>query len=187
MTVNNSTGLIDSAVPVCWPTALLSSDCDVLCEQFRGVPLTNGNTIGDYEQGRKSGVHLLKLTDMTANSRACLDSVRQKCCTVFDFDIRDTEAIVQYARYGVDDYFNWHLDSGMGVNRDRKLSISIQLSESSDYSGGDLEFYPGYRPARSRNRGAAIAFAPFVLHRVTPVLSGVRESLVFWLSGPPFR
>ena len=185
--VTDPADLIDIAVPICWPSALSPTDCDEIRAQFDRVPLTKGDTIGDYERGRDSSVHILKLSDMSEQSRACLDVVAQKCRAVFAFDIDAIEPFVQYSRYTVNNYFNWHVDSGMGVNRRRKLSISIQLSGAKDYAGGNLQFYPGYQPAYSRNKGAVIAFAPFVLHRVTPIEHGVRESLVMWLSGPPFR
>ena len=36
-------------------------------------------------------------------------------------------------------------------------------------------------------RGTIIAFPSYVLHRVSPTESGVRKSLVIWVSGPEFR
>jgi len=36
-------------------------------------------------------------------------------------------------------------------------------------------------------QGQAVFFASFILHRVAPVTSGVRKSLVMWFGGPPLR
>ena len=36
-------------------------------------------------------------------------------------------------------------------------------------------------------RGTLIAFPSYVLHRVAPVTSGIRKSLVIWVAGPEFR
>ena len=36
-------------------------------------------------------------------------------------------------------------------------------------------------------QGQAIFFASFLLHKVAPVTSGVRKSLVMWFGGPPLR
>jgi predicted 2-oxoglutarate/Fe(II)-dependent dioxygenase YbiX len=36
-------------------------------------------------------------------------------------------------------------------------------------------------------RGTVIAFPSYVLHRVTPIESGVRKALVVWVAGPEFR
>ena len=38
------------------------------------------------------------------------------------------------------DHYDWHVDIGHEVNGSRKLSFTLQLSASSDYDGGDLEF-----------------------------------------------
>ena len=41
--------------------------------------------------------------------------------------------------------------------------------------------------AASARRGTAIVFPAFEYHRVRSLRSGVRRSLVSWVSGPPFR
>jgi predicted 2-oxoglutarate/Fe(II)-dependent dioxygenase YbiX len=58
--------------------------------------------------------------------------------------------------------------------------VSVQLSESSDYTGGDLQV--GVANA-TRLIGSAIVFPSYQLHRVHPVQSGERFSLVAWLRG----
>ena len=46
----------------------------------------------------------------------------------------------------------------------------------------------GDGPQRAEKaRGALIVFPSFVLHRVVPVTSGIRKSLVVWVAGPEFR
>lgn len=85
-------------------------------------------------------------------------------------------------------HYDWHIDYGRQSARPRKISLSIQLSDPSDYDGGDLQFQIDGQPAAApRTRGALIAFPAFFLHRVTPVLSGTRKSLVVWATGPEFQ
>ena len=55
--------------------------------------------------------------------------------------------------------------------------MSVQLSESSDYTGGDLQV--GVANA-TRLIGSAIVFPSYQLHRVHPVQSGERFSLVWF-------
>jgi PKHD-type hydroxylase len=51
-----------------------------------------------------------------------------------------------------------------------------------------LQFFIGPEPITApRKRGTLILFPSFLIHRVTPVNSGVRESMVSWISGPNFR
>jgi predicted 2-oxoglutarate/Fe(II)-dependent dioxygenase YbiX len=38
-----------------------------------------------------------------------------------------------------------------------------------------------------RTRGAIIALPSFFLHRVTPIVSGMRKALVIWATGPAIR
>jgi PKHD-type hydroxylase len=73
---------------------------------------------------------------------------------------------------------------------DRKLSLIIQLTDPSEYEGGDFQFdsdIPQPDPAEIKQRGTVIVFPSFLRHRVTPVTSGVRRSLVSWVEGPKFR
>lgn len=107
----------------------------------------------------------------------------------FDVDVASVEANVQIARYDSADsgFYDWHYDFGPAQPL-RKLSISIQLSDSADYDGGDLELLYGNSPTRlDRSRGAFIIFPSFMLHRVTPVTRGTRWSLVAWILGKRWR
>ena len=84
-------------------------------------------------------------------------------------------------------FYNWHTDFAP-IRPLRKLSISIQLSRSEDYEGGDLELMYGIEPQKlDRTRGAFIVFPSFMLHRVTPVTRGTRWSLVAWILGARWR
>lgn len=73
----------------------------------------------------------------------------------------------------------------------RKLSMSIQLSDPSDYEGGDLEIQPLYLgrpdPTMLRKQGNVIVFPSFLLHKITPVTKGTRYSMVAWMEGPKWR
>jgi len=70
----------------------------------------------------------------------------------------------------------------------RKLSVTVQLSDEDSYEGGDLQFMINNRIENApRKKGTVIVFPSFILHRVTEVTKGKRNSIVGWLSGPPFR
>jgi predicted 2-oxoglutarate/Fe(II)-dependent dioxygenase YbiX len=107
----------------------------------------------------------------------------------FAADIATVEPNIQLARYDSTDqgFYDWHTDFG-GMRPLRKISVSIQLSRSEDYEGGDLELmYEANVQTLDRSRGAFIAFPSFVLHRVTPVTRGTRWSLVAWVVGNRWR
>ena len=86
-------------------------------------------------------------------------------------------------------HYTWHIDKGFIPGAaPRKMSIVIQLSDPSEYEGGNLEIFTGSEPERlNKAKGLMYAFPSYTLHRVTPVTSGVRRTLVAWLTGPKFR
>jgi PKHD-type hydroxylase len=80
------------------------------------------------------------------------------------------------------------MDIGHGSGSLRKISVVIQLSDPTEYEGGELQVMNGEEPYRvcNKEKGSLIMFPSFLLHRVTPVTKGCRRSLVLWISGPPF-
>lgn len=111
----------------------------------------------------------------------------------FGFDI-DYIPEVQFTSYSAEanGKYDWHYDTFWAnpTVYDRKLSIVIQLSDSDSYTGGNFQFdsqLPQPPEEAIRTKGTVIVFPSFLLHRVTPVLSGTRNSLVTWVQGPKFR
>jgi PKHD-type hydroxylase len=108
----------------------------------------------------------------------------------FDLDLWGFVENLQYTIYdGKDDHYTWHLDRG-GSTSDtpRKLSLVLQLSDPSEYEGGDLEIFDAPTTTKvQKQKGLVVAFPSFILHRVTPVTKGVRKTLVVWLTGPRFK
>jgi PKHD-type hydroxylase len=84
-------------------------------------------------------------------------------------------------------YYSKHIDKMFGKTI-RKLSITVQLSDPTDYQGGDLELFFGGKPdVMDKAQGKAIAFPSYVVHEVKPVTKGTRYSLVAWVTGEPFK
>jgi PKHD-type hydroxylase len=106
----------------------------------------------------------------------------------YDFELLGLLHAPQYATYQPGHHFDWHIDVGSEAASLRKLSLSVQLSDSGAYGGGDLEFpFPDVGIEEQREIGAAIIFPSYLAHRVSPVTFGVRRSLVAWACGPTFR
>lgn len=103
---------------------------------------------------------------------------------------------IQYTEYLAANkgFYHKHIDSfaGRGEMYDRKLSMTIQLSDSNEYEGGDFEFDDDIVPNNFdkniiREKGRVLIFPSFLPHKVTPVTKGVRKSLVTWMEGPAWR
>jgi predicted 2-oxoglutarate/Fe(II)-dependent dioxygenase YbiX len=98
----------------------------------------------------------------------------------------DQAMLMTYRASG--DHYDWHVDVGEGASASRKLGFTVQLSASTEYEGGDLEFH-GFASDREgfRRKGTLLVFPAFTLHRVTPVTKGTRRVIVGWIHGPSFR
>ena len=105
----------------------------------------------------------------------------------FDINV-DPRAEMQLVEYSAIDqgHYGWHHDvqwngtSGL----DRKLSITVQLSDPEDYCGGDFEFEEISTNADFRSKGTVLIFPSFLRHRIHPVTTGSRRALVAWFFGP---
>jgi PKHD-type hydroxylase len=107
---------------------------------------------------------------------------------MWDFDIWGFPDDLQYTLYhGDGGHYDWHMDLGPSI-ANRKLSMVLQLSDPKDYEGGDLQINTGGVISTVPKEKATICFFPsYLLHRVTPTLSGTRISLVTWLGGNTYR
>jgi PKHD-type hydroxylase len=85
-------------------------------------------------------------------------------------------------------HYDWHMDVDINsANYVRKISASVILSDPKDYDGGEFEIVPHGRVSEpivlKPKRGEVIFFSSWMPHRVRPVTSGVRKSLVCWVMG----
>jgi PKHD-type hydroxylase len=104
----------------------------------------------------------------------------------YRFDLSGFGESLQITNYSTNGKYGWHVDHGSKIGR--KLSMVLQLSNPSDYEGGDLQINTGGEPVTvKKKRGLLAAFPSFHLHQVSPVTKGNRQSLVTWISGPMFR
>jgi PKHD-type hydroxylase len=96
---------------------------------------------------------------------------------------------LQYTLYNYENnHYACHRDLGIGKQSNRKLSIVLMLSDPKDYAGGNLEiFNSGEFTSIPNKKGNVVIFPSFEWHRVLPVTSGIRKTLVAWVTGPCFR
>ena len=120
----------------------------------------------------------------------------------WNFEIDNAEPC-QFTIYNSNQFYGWHTDrfdkedlKRYDKGRNRKLSMTLCLSDRKEYTGGDLEFVregpPDIKPdivtnKELGNKGSICFFPSFMWHRVKPVTKGTRYSLVIWFSGKDFR
>lgn len=107
----------------------------------------------------------------------------------YQFILTDLESL-QFTIYNEGQYYKSHLDLDNNLsagNIQRKLSFSVQLTDPSEYEGGELLAYTSEKPiVAEKSLGSATFFPSFLLHEVTPVTKGKRTALVGWVHGPKF-
>jgi PKHD-type hydroxylase len=108
---------------------------------------------------------------------------------IWKFDITGMPEAIQYTEYYDNGgHYDWHMDCGPGELSTRKVSVTVQLSDSDEYEGGDLEFMRGSTAEQApRGKGVVVIFPSYMLHRVTPITKGTRKSFVLWLGGSHYR
>jgi len=105
----------------------------------------------------------------------------------FGIDV-DNQAEMQLTEYTAEQnaHYDWHHDvqwNGQS-DLDRKISITVQLSEAHDYEGGDFEFDELKTNADFRSKGTVLVFPSYLRHKIHPITSGTRRALVAWFFGP---
>lgn len=111
--------------------------------------------------------------------------------SMFNFDLTKLETF-QFTKYKEEEsgFYDKHIDPMIGVYlpENRKLSLVLQLSDPSEYEGGDLCLYTGKDPTIiEKKRGRVVFFPSYTLHEVKPVTKGTRYTLVGWVHGPAFK
>ena len=169
----------------------------------KNEPLTDED-IKDLKKKRDSNIVWL-------NDRWIYDEIQPYIHTAnrnaewnFEWDYSES---CQFTKYKLNQYYGWHSDSWnkpyenkKDLNIDgkiRKLSVTVSLSNSDDYEGGELEFdFRNLDPNQKQvivpckeimERGSIVVFPSHLWHRVQPVTKGIRYSLVLWNLGHPFK
>ena len=110
----------------------------------------------------------------------------------FHFDLTGFHEPMQLGLYTAQQqgHYDWHIDAAPTDRAvPRKLSLSMLLSDSSDFEGGEFQVKTSTDAVQTLEtiKGRAWFFPSYTLHRVAPVTKGVRRSLVLWVGGPAFR
>ena len=89
-------------------------------------------------------------------------------------------------KYVIGDFFGKHTDNYVSIaeNVDRKITFSVQLSDTYQYKGGNLNIMNRSFTAK---KGSAIVFPSNFSHEVKPITYGTRWSLIGWGWGPYWK
>jgi PKHD-type hydroxylase len=160
--------------------------------------------IFNMQRKRKSDLVWLDETWIYKELHPYIKAANEEAGWNFEWDFSEQ---IQFTKYKLNQYYDWHCDSwnqpyekGNTKGKIRKISMTCQLTDGSEYSGGELEFdFRNYEPnMRDESihrvqckeilpKGSIIVFPSHVWHRVKPVTAGTRYSLVMWNLGQPWK
>jgi PKHD-type hydroxylase len=173
---------------------------------LRKQPLKEEEII-DLKKKRNSNIVWLNDTWIYKEIKPYIHQANRLAGWNFDWDFSES---CQFTKYKLNQYYDWHCDSWNkpydkpedpnSHGKIRKLSMTCQLTDGSEYTGGELQFdcrnYDPHMRDEDKHvltvkeilpKGSIVVFPSFVWHRVQPVTKGTRYSLVVWNLGYPFK
>lgn len=105
----------------------------------------------------------------------------------YAFDVQLYRVLeIQHITYFKDDHYVRHVDTIFNnkTSRQRKISLVLMLSDTSEYSGGELIIND---EVIHLEKGDMVMFRPTTFHSVEKVQQGVRKTFVMWALGPQWR
>jgi PKHD-type hydroxylase len=173
---------------------------------LKNNPLKDEEII-DLKKKRNSNIVWLNDTWIYKEIHPYVHEANKSAGWNFDWDFSES---CQFTKYKLNQYYDWHCDSwdkpydkpedSNSHGKIRKLSMTCQLTDGSEYQGGELQFdcrnYDPHMRDEDKHlltvkeilpKGSIVVFPSFVWHRVQPVTRGTRYSLVVWHLGYPFK
>lgn len=164
-------------------------ECKKIIEIGNNLPESEGLIYGKNKSNRKSFVSWITPNlDTEWIFKRMTDAALTLNSQYFGFDLNSFSEGFQFTKYYAPDGRHLkHIDRGP-KGEVRKLSLTVQLNDSSEFEGGNLMFHFNSKATKPEmKQGKMIAFPSYTLHEVTVINKGTRYSLVGWISGPPFR
>lgn len=172
------------------PDSLIEKSLELVTDLYQGEILKDGeNKSSSKRNSLICGIHD---RDLMANFMNIALAVNKHCA--WDFKIDALEPL-QYGEYHEGQMYDWHTDQHKVPDengRVRKFSFSVFLNN--DYQGGEFDLELSgpssecrYKTFQNLEKNTAVFFHSHTWHRVRPVTSGVRKSLVGWVLGPKYQ
>jgi PKHD-type hydroxylase len=171
-------------------TATLFSSAE--CEKIKSTAISElwlkTKVIGDQDLHRCERQKLRgELTGFPfSNIHAITKEANDK---VFDFDLLGIidQDYPQMFRYKENDYYDLHVDINP-LSITRKLSFIVNLSDPSEYTGGEIQFLnTSIEKELVTSVGSIIIFPSFLPYKITPVLSGEKYIITGHIHGPLYK
>ena len=131
------------------------------------------STISDYRKSNQSSLEL----------KGPIENLLLK--KLNKFGIVSLPKSADILKYEVGDEFKRHSDNGYPYEYRYRTCI-IQLTDISEYDGGELEIYNKNKITANKTLGNTILFDSSLEHSANKILKGTRYCLVMWLEKKHF-
>ena len=171
------------------PNFLSKKECEDLL-QFSLTKELKPALVGSSEvvnlKSRKSNVFFYDYSLDFPNLNERLIEIFKKEVNIKGYEIDFTNNMFQFTEYTTDGYYNWHTDSD-AVMKERYCSMVIQVND--EYTGGELQIIDkdDNEITLEKGLGNLFIFYSHLIHRVKPIISGTRYSLVNWFKITPLK
>lgn len=158
--------------------------------EFEKASIVGATSLNASQEVRNSRIKWIELDDKSLWLYQKLSNlIFEANNSIWGFNLHSIIDSIQYTEYlEGGGHYDWHVDIGPAPINHRKISIVVQLSDPTEYEGGDLEIWSGGSFQKvPKMKGCVVTFPSFLLHRVTPVTSGKRRSLVLWVGGDSYK
>jgi PKHD-type hydroxylase len=179
-----------------WNNIIPKAECELIIEDCKSgyheiANIGDRSTkVSDSHDYRKTNIYWLDNSKLI--TKLIYGFVHEANDSFFHYDITNHDQM-QFSEYTVGGHYKYHKDTGYYKGEPilpcRKLSVSVLLSDPKDYEGGEFLMYEGdMEPVKPlKGQGSVVVFDSRDYHKVEPVTSGVRYSLVMWATGPLFK
>jgi PKHD-type hydroxylase len=140
---------------------------------------------------KTSTVYQIKLKNFKEILDTALSAIVENNQDNYGYDIYNfsKEMFLNVNIYEKNQEYDWHNDSDPSNFSDLKLTVLINISEKK-FTGGEFFLLGSKEPTsvpELNNPGSMVVFNSFVLHKVNPVLEGIRKTLTIFVKGPCFK
>ena len=162
---------------------LSKKECDSILTKFLNVDLEvasvlNSELLDSLIKVRDSKVVFTQLP----HYKKKLKNVLSNEIKIKGFELDEIEEF-QFTKYELNGHYDWHTDStGFDYYAKRFCSVVIQLNN--EYDGGELLYKDHNNDVVEFKKGVGnlFIFNSSISHKVKPIISGERYSLVSWIA-----
>ncbi len=142
--------------------------------------ITKGNIICDLPPNEITNFIYNRLRDIIIDTNNCY----------WKFNLYDFAEQLKFIEYNS---VNTNLsklcgDIGNNLSVTRKLTIVVQLSNDTDYEGGNTILFNYSKPLfMTRKKGCVSIYPTYMSYQIEKIIKGVRNVLIIYAYGPPLK